>query len=366
MPVPGLTLPVWVVAAARAALGTLLGQRFEPLQPLQLPDRQEALMVPVVSSAPLADGNQALAISHCDPGEGLDLTRQLEVWVLAQWSPLPEPRIALLAGEGVGRLKATGDLCISAFARDLLDRNLLPLLPDDRTLQLEVVLPRGRELATRTSNAAFGVVDGLALIGLQAEVQRSAAPDQLQQVLERLQAICVHDDFQGRITLAIGENGVDLARQFGLTPLLKVGNWIGPVLVAAAEAGVQDLLLLGYHGKLIKLAGGVFHTHHHLADPRSEVLTALGLDAGLNVSQLQRLRRAASVHQALHELEADDASSADQLWSHLADQVERRSAAYVARYGNWSMRIGAVLFDRSRRLRRRGPVAEERFFTLMD
>ena len=143
-------------------------------------------MVPVVSSAPLADGNQALAISHCDPGEGLDLTRQLEVWVLAQWSPLPEPRIALLAGEGVGRLKATGDLCISAFARDLLDRNLLPLLPDDRTLQLEVVLPRGRELATRTSNAAFGVVDGLALIGLQAEVQRSAAPDQLQQVLERL------------------------------------------------------------------------------------------------------------------------------------------------------------------------------------
>ena len=52
--------------------------------------------------------------------------------------------------------------------------------------------------------------------------------------------------------------------------------------------------------------------HPPLADPRSEVL-ALGLDAGLNVSQLQRPRRAASAHQALHELEADDASSADQL-----------------------------------------------------
>ena len=40
---------------------------------------------------------------------------------------------------------------------------------------------------------------------------------------------------------------------------------------------VRDLLLLGYHGKLIKLAGGIFHTHHHLADGRLEVLVALGL-----------------------------------------------------------------------------------------
>jgi cobalt-precorrin-5B (C1)-methyltransferase len=38
----------------------------------------------------------------------------------------------------------------------------------------------------------------------------------------------------------------------------------------------------------------------------------------------------------------------------------------VARYGDWPMRIGAVLFDRNRHLRWRGPVAGERFFTLMD
>ena len=45
----------------------------------------------------------------------------------------------------------------------------------------------------------------------------------------------------------------------------------------------------------IKLAGGIFHTHHHLADGRLEVLVALGLDAGLSVAQLLQLRGAASV-----------------------------------------------------------------------
>ena len=64
-------------------------------------------------------------------------------------------------------------------------------------------------------------------------------------------------EFGGSLTLVIGENGLDLARREGLLPLLKVGN-CGTGAVAAAEAGVQDLLLLGYHGKLIKPAGGIF------------------------------------------------------------------------------------------------------------
>ena len=137
-----------------------------------------------VQSAARLSTDQALAISRCDPGMGLDLTRDLEIWVRVAWIASSGDRLQLRAGEGLGTLGAGGELCTSAFARDLLEANLVPLLPLGRALQVEPVFPRGRELAERTSNAAFGVVDGLALIGTQAEVQRSAAPDQLQQVLK--------------------------------------------------------------------------------------------------------------------------------------------------------------------------------------
>ena len=42
------------------------------------------------------------------------------------------------------------------------------------------------------------------------------------------------------VVLVIGANGLDLAQQLGVPPqlLLKAGNWLGPLLVAAAEAGV--------------------------------------------------------------------------------------------------------------------------------
>ena len=353
---------MWVAAAAKAALQVLLGEPFNANQQLNQGPDQPFLQVPVCSSALLTDG-QALGISRCDPGTGLDLTRDLEVWVRVAWIAATKPVLELEAGEGVGRFGPEGDVCLSGFARELLERNLLPLLPPGRGLLVRPILPRGRNLAERTSNAAFGVVDGLALIGTQAEVQRSAAPDQLQQVLAELGALAADPAFQGRLVLVIGENGLDLARQQGLEPLLKVGNWVGPVLVAAAEAGVSDLLLLGYHGKLIKLAGGIFHTHHHLADGRLEVLVALGLDAGLSTAELLQCRGAASVEEAFQALDPDQARA---LGQHLAAMVEQRSQSYVARYGEWSMRIGAALFDRSRTLRWWGPEGEKRFFTLRD
>tara|TARA_B100001093_G_scaffold503702_2_gene558454 strand:+ start:7453 stop:8634 length:1182 start_codon:yes stop_codon:yes gene_type:complete len=353
-PHQGLTLPVWVAAAARAATQVLCGQHAENPQSLQIPGQEQTLGVPVQSAAPLQGGAKALAISRCDPGPGLDLTRDLEIWVQALWIQEEAGWLKIVPGEGIGTLGRDGDVCASDFARRLLEVNLRHLVPPGRCLQLEVVFPLGRELAQRTSNAAFGVVDGLALIGTQAEVQSSASPDQLRASLDALQVMTTASDFCGSLTLVIGENGLDLAHQLGIAdqqPLLKAGNWIGPLLVASAESGVNNLLLLGYHGKLVKLAGGIFHTHHHLADGRLEVLAAIALQQGLGVDLIQDLLGAASMEEALQELQRRDWAQANRVWEAIAQAVEVRSEAYLKRYGTWSMRVGAALFDRQRHLR---------------
>ena len=364
----GYTVPVWLTAAARAALLTLRGEPWERLQPLWLDPAaapgapgSEPQRVPVEAAAPLADG-WVLAIARCDPGPGvLDLTRELALWVLLRWQEGPGDWLTLRAGEGVGVLQASGDPCLSAYAGQLLDVNLRPLVPPGRRLELQVVIPEGRRLAERTSNAAFGVVEGLALIGTQAEVQRSAAPDQLAQSLADLRERCGAPGFGGDLVLVIGENGLDLAPRLGLPPelVVKAGNWLGPLLVAAAEAGVQRLLLLGYQGKLIKLAGGIFHTHHHLADGRAEVLTALAALAGLGGEALQALHDAPTVEAALAELAQRDGPRADQLRQRIAGAVEQRSQRYLARYGQEAMVVGAVLFDRARQICGQGPVGLE-------
>jgi cobalt-precorrin-5B (C1)-methyltransferase len=361
----GFTLPVWLAAAAVAALGQLRHQPFDPRPLLQLrPDDPSAAAQPVlVEAAALLGPDRALGMARCDPGDGLDLTRGLPVWVEASWMARGpgDPWLQLQAGDGVGVQAGSADACLSSYARQLLECNLAPLVPLERALLLRITLPGGRQLAQRTSNAAFGVVEGLALIGTQAEAQRSADPDQLARALEQLRQRAQDPAMGGDLVLVIGENGLDLAPRLGLPPalLLKAGNWIGPLLVAAAEQGLRRLLLFGYQGKLIKLAGGIFHTHHHLADGRLEVLTSQGVLQGLPAAQLQALATAASVDGALRDLAAWDRQAAAALRQRVAAAVEQRSRAYLARHGQHDLEVGAVLFDRSREICASGPLGQQ-------
>jgi len=312
--------------------------------------------IPVHAAACLGEG-WALGEAHCEPGEGLDLTRNLVVWVLVRWQEAAVGGeasggdgdgdgygdwLVLEPGEGVGIHAATGQACLSGYARKLLEVNLRALVPAGRGLRLRVVLPAGRALAERTSNAAFGVVQGLALIGTQARVQAAADPDQLQRSLDELRQRVSAAGFGGDLVLVIGENGLDLAPRLGLPRplLLKAGNWLGPLLVAAAAEGVRQLLLFGYQGKLIKLAGGIFHTHHHLADGRAEVLTALAALEGLCGEPLQALHRAPTVEAALRGLEDGDPLLAGRLRLRIASVIEERSAAYRAAMGRWEWGSG--------------------------
>jgi cobalt-precorrin-5B (C1)-methyltransferase len=367
-PVPrGYTLPVWVAAAARASVAVLLGEPPRPAWPLDLlqGEGQPPVPVPVGAAAPLGEG-WALAEATCDPGDGLDLTRGLRVWALSRWEEPPPPPdgdddwLRLEAGAGVGVHAASGAICLSAYARALLTTNLRPRVPPGRRLRLRLVLPEGRRLAERTSNAAFGVVEGLALIGTRAEAQASADPHQLDHTLEALAARLRAPAFGGDLVLVIGENGLDLAPRLGLPAalLLKTGNWLGPVLVAASQGGARRLLLFGYQGKLIKLAGGIFHTHHHLADGRAEVLTALAALEGLTGPPLEALHGAPTVEEALTGLQTLDPALATRLRQRLAATIERRAALYLERHGAAGASVGAALFDRGRELCAVGPVGE--------
>ncbi|MFM6407720.1 MAG: cobalt-precorrin-5B (C(1))-methyltransferase CbiD, partial [Microcystis sp.] len=169
---------------------------------------------------------------------------------------------------------------IYSYAQRLLQENLRPLLLPQESIKVTIILPEGKKLATRTSNAAFGVVEGLSLLGTTGISQPLSAPGQLEIFREQLKNLSRRFD---RLVFCIGENGLDLAPQMGINPdiLVKTANWIGPMLLEAQLQGISEILLFGYHGKLIKLAGGIFQTHHHLADGRREILTAYAAKMGL-------------------------------------------------------------------------------------
>ena len=309
-PRPGYTLPVFATAAAVAALRYL--QREQDLESVELDLIEPAIRVNIpIEQISLIRAGMALAICRSDPGDNLDLTRHTPVWAVVEWRDRQENAngdnpIEIEAGEGIGRGEnGRGDPGIHRYARQLLQTNLSAWLNGDRAIRATLILPEGRRLAQRTSLPAFGVVDGLSLLGTTGISQPLSAPGQLAQFRTILQEKSRKFD---RLVFCLGENGLALAQQKGIHPeqLVKTANWLGPMLAEAGIQQVKEILLWGYHGKLIKLAGGIFHTHHDLADGRLEILTAYCGKLGVPSHLLPELLNCGTVQnglQILRELE---------------------------------------------------------------
>lgn len=338
----GYTLPVFAAAAAVAALRSL--QERQPIATVALdliapPRRVE---IPVEQVAPL-DATQALAIVRSDPGDNLDLTRYTPVWAWVQATPEAEALITIRGGEGIGR-HAGGD-AIYAYAKRVICENVQAWLTTAVTIT--IILPEGRQLAERTSNAAFGVLEGLSLLGTGGISEPLSAPEQLALYQAELQLKATRFN---TLVFCVGENGRDRAIQLGINPeqILKTANWLGPLLVAAGLSGIEQLLLFGYHGKLLKLAGGIFHTHHYLADARLEILVAHAVKAQIPAAHLRPLLECATAEAARDYLQ--QIGQAAPVYAEITHSIDDRATRYIHTHSAATVTVGTVLFGRDRQL----------------
>jgi len=336
----GYTLPVFATAAAKAAL-MYLCQRLDSLPSVDIDLLPDTAEIPVSGVATL-DTQSALAMTISDPGDNLDLTRNTPIWAWVRLLPRQSEALILEAGEGLGKT-ITGDAAIYSYARRLFDANLLPLIPPDKTVKVAIILPEGRQLARRTSNEAFGILQGLSLLGTSGISQPLSDADHLEEFRRQLQAKVKNSS---DLVFCIGNNGLQVAQRLSIpeSAIVQTGNWIGALLVEAGLYQASSVLLLGYQGKLIKLAGGIFNTSSHIADAKLEIITAAVVQSGGDLEALKatlETKTADGAHKKLLEL-----GLSEPVFAILAAKISHKATAYVQKYANFPLKVGTVLFDR--------------------
>lgn len=338
----GYTLPVFAIAAAKAAI---LALRQETLSSVHLDLLESGNGEVAIAQSAMISENTALAIAISDPGDNLDLTAGTPVWAWVQLEPLIEAspqRIILEAGEGLGKT-TSGEPAIYKLARDLAEVNLLPLLETNVTARIRFILPEGRALAKRTSNAAFGILDGLSLLGTSAISKPLSVEDKLEEFRADLRIKAVNSH---AIAFYIGANGYQVAQNLGFptSQLVQTANWVGAMLVEAALLGVTSITLIGYHGKLLKLAGGIFNTSSHLADARIDILVRASVHENLSLELIQAIEKIPTA-EAAHKLLVRNGCDRP-VFQYITDQITQRSIAYVQKYTDLKVDIKTVLCDR--------------------
>ncbi len=337
----GYTLPVFAIASAKAALLHLLGENHKEVS-LNLLESGQGV-IPIASLIPI-DFNTCIAITISDPGDNLDLTMGMEVWAWVQMNKTDnqQPNLLLEGGEGIGKT-IEGEPAIYQLPHRLAKVNLLPLVPDDRSVKVKFILPQGREIAKRTSNQAFGILEGLSLLGTTAIAQPLSVEEKLEEFRSDLQTKASSN---AELIFYIGANSGQVAINLGYkeTQLVQTANWIGAMLVEAALLGVKSIVLVGYHGKLIKLAGGIFNTSSHITDARIDILVRCAVRNKLPVDviyQIEQQPTAEAVHNYLKLMGFDQI-----IFQDLTDRITQKAQAYIYKYTEKTVKINTILCDR--------------------
>ena len=334
----GITTGTCAAAAAKAAILTWLGAKPACVE-IHTP-AGKLLIVPVLSSESFGDGGRATVIK--DAGDDPDITNGVSIIVEIRIRA-GQSDILFTAGEGIGKVTLpglqipVGEPAINPVPRQMIETELRPLLPEGSGAVVSISIPDGERLAKRTLNPTLGIVGGLSIIGTTGIVEpmsEEAFKNSLKPQISVAKALGYTS-----IVMAPGKIGQDFAvgrYSLPVASVLQTSNFIGFMLESAVEYGIDEVLLFGHLGKLVKVAGGVFHTHNRMADARMETLAAYMAAEGAPQSAVKAVLACTTTEAAipiLHEYELDF------VYSILAQRASIRAVRYV--FGD--LRVGTAI-----------------------
>lgn len=297
----GYTTGTCAAAAAWAAVRLLCtGLRESPVNVLT-PGGQ-MLAIPVAGFE-LMKGGQAACSVKKDAGDDPDVTNGTFVYARASFtggmpSGMPcydsaiHPGLYLRGGEGVGIVTRKGLACpVGYHAINPVPRMMI-FEAADRARQLsgrpgsglliEIFIPAGKELAAKTFNPNLGITGGISVLGTTGIVN----PMSEAALIETIRLDIRVRAAEGRKILAVapGNYGERFVREelgLNMSSFVKCSNFIGDAFGIMEEEKIEQVLLAGHLGKMIKVAGGVMNTHSKYGDRRMEILADCAVEAGM-------------------------------------------------------------------------------------
>ena len=269
--------------------------------------------------------------------------------------------ITVDGGAGVGRVTRPGlDQPVGAAAINRVPRRMIADAVQEICdaagytggVAVTISVPGGEQIAARTFNPNLGIVGGVSILGTSGIVE----PMSEQAVIDSIALEIRQAALSGkRLILTPGNYGLDFLRQHGLdalgVPVVRFSNYVGDALDAAASEGVEQILIVGHAGKLVKLAGGIMNTHSRVADCRNALFCAYAAVRGADTALCRALMDAVSADACIALLDA--AGMRPAVVEALLDAVQSRLERRV------SCRVGAVMFSNAYGLLGRTDAAAE-------
>lgn len=332
----GYTTGTCAAAAAKAAAGMLFSNTAVSKVSVALPGggRAELFVEEAACFEDKLKGNtvlRAVCAVRKDAGDDPDVTNGTLVYASVSrvrgafgkfekpcYFDADFPLLFLTGGEGIGMVTKKGLPCEPGgyainpvpqrmIMRETTNACLFELLEKDEQILVEISVPDGVRLADKTFNSRLGIEGGISILGTSGIVN----PMSEQALIETIRLEIRVQVQAGKKLLAVapGNYGEQFLRKdlgISMDSFIKCSNFIGETFHMLEEEGVEEVLLAGHIGKLVKVAGGVLNTHSAFGDRRMEILSQCAADTGMPAECREALLLMNTTEEAVEYLKHTD------------------------------------------------------------
>ncbi len=294
----GYTTGSSATAASKAALLSIINQKKIENVDILLPKRSY-IQIPIHSCEFESEKAKCSVIKN--GGDDPDVTHGAEIIVELSFTEKIN-EIDIDGGEGIGIVTKPGlgleinKPAINPVPKKMIIENLREVGKEillEKGIRVIISVPKGKELGPKTDNPRLGITNGISILGTSGIVipfSTAAYAASIRQNLDVAIAMGNHT-----VVLTTGGRSEDFAKKMVDLPehcFVQIGDFSGYAIQQCSRKDIKKAYVVGFIGKLAKMAAGVKQTHVKGSKVDMSFLAGLAQKCNANKSVIQNIKKA--------------------------------------------------------------------------
>ena len=340
----GYTTGSSATAASKAALLSILDQREIKEIEITLP-KKSTIKIPVNGCK--YDTSKAVCSVIKDGGDDPDVTHGAEIVVELSLTA-NKGEIEIDGGKGVGIVTKPGlgleinRPAINPVPKKMINGNLREIggkILKEKGIRVVISVPKGKELGPRTDNPRIGIRDGISILGTSGIVIPFSTASYAASIRQNLDvSIAMGND---TVVLTTGGRSEDFAKKIVDLPehcFVQMGDFSGYTIQQCGRKNIKKAYVVGFIGKLAKMAAGVKQTHVKGSKVDMSFLADIARKANADEKVIDKIKKA---NTARHVSEIIQESNIAGFFDLICDKVYR----HMRDHSGQKVPIDVILFD---------------------
>jgi cobalt-precorrin-5B (C1)-methyltransferase len=294
----GYTTGSSATAASKAGLLSIINQQKIENIDILLP-KGNLIQIPIFSCDFELDKAKCSVIKN--GGDDPDVTHGAEIIVEISFTENVD-EIEIDGGEGVGIVTKPGlgleinKAAINPVPKKMIIENLRKIggeILQKKGIKVLILVPKGKELGPKTDNPRLGIKGGISILGTSGIVipfSTAAFAASIRQSLDV--TVAMGGD---TVVLTTGGRSEDFAKKMVDLPehcFVQIGDFSGYAIQQCGKKEFKKAYVVGFIGKLAKMAAGVKQTHVKGSKVNMNFLAELAQKCNANESIIQDIKKA--------------------------------------------------------------------------